>query len=285
MASVQKAVIPAAGWGTRFLPITKSVPKEMLAIGTRPALEYIVREAAVSGIREVLIIIDQRKECIKNYFRKDSFYDNLSCKSALTELEELLDNVKVSFVTQTEMNGNGAAVSLAREFVGDEPFAVMFGDDVTYCHGNAVTGQLIRAFEETGKSILGCQDRPDAEATKYGVVTKGKTSGRLTEVLDLTEKPSINELPSNLCSLGRFILKPAIFEVLTRTPRMNGEIYLTNALKIVIQEDGLFAYDFEGVRYDLGDKFGFVQANLEYALRSESRERVAAYIKDIASKL
>lgn len=261
MQKVRKAVIPAAGHGTRFLPVTKAIPKEMLAIIDRPALQYVAEEAAASGIEEILIIISREKDVIKHYFSTE-------CEHSVAErdLNALLRRVKFSFVYQDIADGTAGAVSLAREFTGDEPFAVMYGDDVVINDGGKpCLKQLIEAYEQTECTVLGVQNRPPEEAAKYAVIKKGAENGRLTEVLDIIEKPSPDNMPSTLSSLGRYILTPDIYEAINRAPVFRGEKYLTHAIDL-LTEKGVYAYDFEGTRYDIGDKFGFLQANVELGL-------------------
>lgn len=262
MQKVRKAVIPAAGHGTRFLPVTKAIPKEMLAIIDRPALQYVAEEAAASGIEEILIIISREKDVIKHYFSAE-------CEHSVAErdLNALLRSVKFSFVYQDVADGTAGAVSLAKEFTGDEPFAVMYGDDVVINDGGKpCLKQLIEAYEQTECTVLGVQNRPPEEAAKYAVIKKGAENGRLTEVLDIIEKPSPDNMPSTLSSLGRYILTPDIYEAINRAPVFRGEKYLTHAIDL-LTEKGVYAYDFEGTRYDIGDKFGFLQANVELGLR------------------
>lgn len=261
MQKVRKAVIPAAGHGTRFLPVTKAIPKEMLAIIDRPALQYVAEEAAASGIEEILIIISREKDVIKHYFSAE-------CENSVAErdLNALLRRVKFSFVYQDVADGTAGAVSLAKEFTGDEPFAVMYGDDVVINDGGKpCLKQLIEAYEQTERTVLGVQNRPPEEAAKYAVIKKGAENGRLTEVLDIIEKPSPDNMPSTLSSLGRYILTPDIYEAINRAPVFRGEKYLTHAIDL-LTEKGVYAYDFEGTRYDIGDKFGFLQANVELGL-------------------
>lgn len=261
MQKVRKAVIPAAGHGTRFLPVTKAIPKEMLAIIDRPALQYVAEEAAASGIEEILIIISREKDVIKHYFSAE-------CEHSVAErdLNALLRRVKFSFVYQDVADGTAGAVSLAKEFTGDEPFAVMYGDDVVINDGGKpCLKQLIEAYEQTERTVLGVQNRPPEEAAKYAVIKKGAENGRLTEVLDIIEKPSPDNMPSTLSSLGRYILTPDIYEAINRAPVFRGEKYLTHAIDL-LTEKGVYAYDFEGTRYDIGDKFGFLQANVELGL-------------------
>jgi UTP--glucose-1-phosphate uridylyltransferase len=262
MKKVRKAVIPAAGHGTRFLPVTKALPKEMLALIDTPALQYVAQEAADSGIEEILVVINREKELIRRYFCKEE----ATC-AAERELDDLLERVRFDFVYQDEADGTAGAVLLAREFTADEPFAVMYGDDVIVNDGGEpCLKQLIRAYGRTGKTVLGVQERPRQEAAKYAVIRKGRTEGRLTEVLGIVEKPSPDDMPSTLSSLGRYVLTPDIYGAIERAPVFRGEKYLTHAIDL-LTDKGVYAYDFEGVRYDIGDKFGFLQANVEMGLR------------------
>lgn len=262
MKKVRKAVIPAAGHGTRFLPVTKALPKEMLALIDTPALQYVAQEAADSGIEEILVVINREKELIRRYFCKEE----ATC-AAERELDDLLERVRFDFVYQDEADGTAGAVLLAREFTADEPFAVMYGDDVIVNDGGEpCLKQLIRAYGRTGKTVLGVQERPRQEAAKYAVIRKGRTEGRLTEVLGIVEKPSPDDMPSTLSSMGRYVLTPDIYGAIERAPVFRGEKYLTHAIDLLTDE-GVYAYDFEGVRYDIGDKFGFLQANVEMGLR------------------
>ncbi len=262
MKKVRKAVIPAAGHGTRFLPVTKALPKEMLALIDTPALQYVAQEAADSGIEEILVVINREKELIRRYFCKEEE----TC-AAERELDDLLERVRFEFVYQDEADGTAGAVLLAREFTADEPFAVMYGDDVIVNDGGEpCLKQLIRAYGRTGKTVLGVQERPRQEAAKYAVIRKGRTEGRLTEVLGIVEKPSPDDMPSTLSSLGRYVLTPDIYGAIERAPVFRGEKYLTHAIDL-LTDKGVYAYDFEGVRYDIGDKFGFLQANVEMGLR------------------
>lgn len=262
MKKVRKAVIPAAGHGTRFLPVTKALPKEMLALIDTPALQYVAQEAADSGIEEILVVINREKELIRRYFCKEE----ATC-AAERELDDLLERVRFEFVYQDEADGTAGAVLLAREFTADEPFAVMYGDDVIVNDGGEpCLKQLIRAYGRTGKTVLGVQERSRQEAAKYAVIKKGRTEGRLTEVLGIVEKPSPDDMPSTLSSLGRYVLTPDIYGAIERAPVFRGEKYLTHAIDL-LTDKGVYAYDFEGVRYDIGDKFGFLQANVEMGLR------------------
>ncbi len=274
MQKVRKAVIPAAGFGTRFLPETKAVPKEMMPIVDTPALQLIVEEVVESGIDNVLIITSGRKRCMEDHFDKCAELENLLKKAGKTaELQmcERIENMaNFSFIRQKEMKGSGQAIGLAREFVGNEPFAVLYGDDLMYSPKNPVTGQLIKAYETTGTSILGVQRVDMSEVYKYGVIKPGAQKGKYTEVKGFGEKPPVEEAPSNLVSMGRYVLTPEVFEQLDKSEySSNGELYLTTAIEKMIYTSGVYAYEFDGIRYDTGDKLGYLKATVEYALRDE----------------
>ena len=282
---VTKAVIPAAGLGTRFLPSTKAVPKEMMTIVDKPTLHYIVEEAVMSGATEILIIVNDGKEAINTYFSPSEVYDSLK-KPGLEELKDLLSRVKFHYATQKVLNGNGSAILLAKEFSSGDPISVLFGDDIIYNPQNPATAQLIEAFERTGgKTIVGCQRREPVEAIKYGVIAYDAIDDGLAKIEDIVEKPPIDELPSDLCSLGRFVLPYSMFAALEKTPFDRGEIILANAIRSILKTEGAYAYEFKGIRYDIGDKFGFLQANVEYALRSPFGDKVKSYIKSLAKEL
>ena len=285
---VRKAIIPCAGFGTRFLPATKVVPKELFPIVDTPALSYIVEEAANSGIEEILIVISPQKEDVKRLFLPNEAL-NEQLKAVGKQLELELANkdygVKISFGVQEKMNGNGMVLMVGREFVGDEPFAVLFGDDVMYTGDKApVTKQLIDAYEKTGgKTIVGCQCPPEEIARRCGVMVVGETvDDRITEVRGIIEKPKA-ELPSKLVSLGRYILTSDIFEMLGKAPVKSGEVYLTDAISLLAEKPGnVYACEFEARRYDIGNKQGFLEAAIEYALRrDEMREGLTEYLKSL----
>lgn len=282
---VTKAVIPAAGLGTRFLPSTKAVPKEMMTIVDKPTLHYIVEEAVLSGAKEILIVVNDGKECINTYFSPNKVYDALK-KPALEELNDLLASVKFHYATQKVLNGNGSAILLAKEFASGDPISVLFGDDIIYNPEYPATKQLVDAFIKTGgKTIVGCQRREPIEAIKYGVISYSSIENRLAKIDDIVEKPPIEDLPSDLCSLGRFVLPYSMFDTLAVTPFDRGEIILANAIRSILKTEGAYAYEFEGIRYDIGDKFGFLQANIEYALRSPIGDKVRSYLKELSEKL
>lgn len=285
---VKKAIIPCAGFGTRFLPATKVVPKELFPIVDTPALSYIVAEAAKSGIEEVFIIISPQKEDVKRLFQPNEAL-NAQLESVGKTLELELANkdygVKIHFGVQEKMNGNGMALMVAKDFVGEEPFAVLFGDDVMYTgDGAPVTKQLIDAYERTGeKTIVGCQCPPEEIARRCGVMVIGDSvDDKITEVRGIIEKPKA-ELPSKLVSLGRYILTHDIFDALLKAPVKNGETYLTDAISLLAKEpNNVYACEFSARRYDIGNKQGFLEAAIEYSLRREElRDGVKAYLKSL----
>ncbi len=284
--SVKKAIIPCAGFGTRFLPVTKVLPKELLPIVDTPALSYIVDEAVASGIEEIVIVISPQKEDIRRLFEP-----NVALNARLEEVDDkesyLLANksinAKISFVTQETMNGNGNAILLCKKFANGEPVAVLFGDDVMYS-GSAtpVTKQLIDAYEKTGGTIVGCQQTPEDVARRCGVMIVDKpVSDKITRIKGIIEKPQ-GEIPSKLVSLGRFILSPDIFDAIEKTPETKGEVYLTEAINLLAETKGVYACEFEARRYDIGNKEGYLEATIEYALRDENlKKNFKKYIESI----
>lgn len=284
--SVKKAIIPCAGFGTRFLPVTKVLPKELLPIVDTPALSYIVDEAVASGIEEIVIVISPQKEDIRRLFEP-----NVALNARLEEVGDkesyLLANksinAKISFVTQETMNGNANAILLCKKFANGEPVAVLFGDDVMYS-GSAtpVTKQLIDAYEKTGGTIVGCQQTPEDVARRCGVMIVDKpVSDKITKIKGIIEKPQ-GEIPSKLVSLGRFILSPDIFDAIEKTPETKGEVYLTGAINLLAETKGVYACEFEARRYDIGNKEGYLEATIEYALRDENlKKNFKKYIESI----
>lgn len=288
---VKKAIIPAAGLGTRFLPATKSMPKEMLPIVDVPSIQYIVEEAVKSGIKEILIITNPYKKCIEDHFDKTfELEERLSRSGKLKELEmihEISEMVDLFFVRQKEPKGLGHAVLCAKAFVGNEPFAVMLGDDVVANkEGKPAIKQLMEQYEVTGSSILGVQAVPIEDTGKYGIVKTGSmvTEG-LYELEDMIEKPKIDP-PGNLAVMGRYILTPGIFEHLKdQKPGALGEIQLTDAIVKLMKEEKVHGYQFQGTRYDIGDKVGYLKAILDFALERESlRKSLMDYICELAQR-
>lgn len=284
MKKVTKAIIPAAGFGTRFLPITKSVPKEMLPILDKPSIDYVIEECVASGINDICIVISRGKEAILNYLD-----DNLTLERALIKADKQeklalinrFKDVKFTFVLQPEMNGTAKAVELCKSFTAQEPFAVLFPDDVIYNPEKPVTKQLIDAYETTGASVVGCQLLPKEEAVHYGVMDVVEQKGKYVLIKGFQEKPSIDNLLSNITSLGRFVLTPEIYDYISKTkPVKNGEVYLPTAIDMLAKDTNVYAYVFDGCRYDMGSKFGFLKANIEFALRDPVlREQLVNFIK------
>lgn len=271
---IKKAVIPAAGLGTRFLPVTKAQPKEMLPIVDKPTIQYIIEEAVASGIEEILIITGRNKKCIEDHFDKSVELELELEKSGKQEMlklvREISDMVDIHYIRQKEPRGLGHAISCAKTFVGNEPFAVLLGDDLVYNEEKPCLKQLIDCYNEYNTSVLGVQTVDAKDVGKYGIIKGIPIEGRVHKVRGLVEKPAVEEAPSNIAILGRYIITPQIFKILEETkPGRDGEIQLTDALSKLINEEAIYAYNFEGTRYDVGDKLGFLKATVEYALRRE----------------
>lgn len=284
MKKVTKAIIPAAGFGTRFLPITKAVPKEMLPILDRPSIDYVIEECLCSGITDICIVISRDKEAIAKYLYPNNELESALIKADKREKISLINkfkDVNFTFVLQPEMKGTAKAVELCKSFVGSNPVAVLFPDDVIYNPANPVTAQLIKAYETTGATIVGCQNLAPEEAIHYGVMVVREQKGKYVLIDGFQEKPSIDSMASTITSLGRFILTPEIFDYIEKTkPVKNGEIYLPSSIDLLAKDMPVYAYMFDGVRYDMGSKFGFLKANIEFALRdSELREQLINFIK------
>lgn len=283
---VKKAVIPAAGFGTRFLPATKSTPKEMLTIVDKPAIHYNVEELIEAGIEDILIIIGRNKEDIANYFDRSpelELFLKENGKEELLELTERISNMaNIHYVRQKDAKGLGHAVHCAKTFVGDEPFALLLGDDLVYATTPCIK-QLADMYETYESTIIGVQNVDKSQVNKYGIIDGLKVGENLYEVKDLVEKPSIEEAPSNIAIMGRYILTPDIFHMIEETPPgKNGEIQLTDALRRLNQQKEIYAYLFDGRRYDTGDKLGYLIATVEYALRNEElSEDFRSYLKKL----
>lgn len=285
MQRIRKAVIPAAGFGTRHLPITKAVAKEMLPILDRPAIDYVVEECVESGITDICIVVSRGKGMIADYFDRAPELEAALAKAGKDAFLKLVnayaDKVNIVYVRQPEMRGTAGAVALCREFAAGEPFALLFPDDVMYNPGDPVTGQLIRAYEKTGAPIVGVQNIAPENAVKYGVMVPVETDGRYVKISGYKEKPPIDQLPSTLTSLGRFVLDARIFSYIEEVkPTIGGELYLSTAIDAMAKSEPVFAYDFEGTRYDIGSREGFLAANIDYALRDDSlREPLLEFIR------
>ena len=289
---VRKAVIPAAGLGTRFLPATKALAKEMLPIVDKPTIQFIVEEAKASGIEDILIVEGKQKRSIEDHFDSaPELEQNLKekHKDALLELVHSTTDIGVNlfFVRQPDPRGLGDAVRLAKSFVGDEPFVVMLGDDLMH-DKVPLTKQLINEYDKTHASILAVKKVPHDEVSAYGVIDpEREVSKGLFNVKKFVEKPAVADAPSDLAIIGRYLLTPEIFDILeNQKPGKGNEIQLTDAIDTLNQTQRVFAHEFTGDRYDVGNKFGYVKTNIEYGLtHPEVKDELRAYILDLASKL
>ena len=287
---VKKAVIPAAGYGTRFLPASKAIPKEMLPIVDKPTIQYVVEEAVEAGIEEILLITSKGKESIENHFDFDmeleTVLKNKNKQDFLERVQYVSDLINIHTVRQKVQKGLGHAVYCARTFVGDDPFAVLLGDDVMYSD-QPVIGQLMEHAEKSGCPVIGCQEVSREDISKYGSVEHSERSGRRARVSGLIEKPDPEEAPSTLAVLGRYVLTPDIFDILAKTPRgVGGEIQLTDAIKILADRRQVEAYDFKARRYDVGQIQGFLEATVEFALRRKDvSDRFQAYLAELLDEL
>lgn len=287
MAIISKAVIPAAGFGTRHLPITKAIAKEMLPILDRPAIDYVVEECVLSGITDICIVVSRGKSMIADYFDRVPEIESSLAKSGKTALLEKINaymgKVHITYVRQPEMRGTAYAVDLCRDFAAGEPFALLFPDDVMYNPDKPVTRQLMEAYYEVNAPVIGVQDIPPEEAVKYGVMLPLERRGKLTLVGGYQEKPAVKDLVSTLTSLGRFVLTPEVFDFIkTVKPTHNGEYYLSTAFDDMAKVKPVYSYTFDGIRYDMGGREGFLKANIDYALRDPS---LAPYLKSLIESL
>ncbi|RZI01424.1 UTP--glucose-1-phosphate uridylyltransferase GalU [Staphylococcus condimenti] len=286
MSKIKKAVIPAAGLGTRFLPATKAMPKEMLPILDKPTIQYIVEEAARAGIEDIIIVTGKHKRAIEDHFDNQMELENNLREKGKDELLEKVQHstqlANIFYVRQREQKGLGHAIWTARQFIGNEPFAVLLGDDIVESDNPAIK-QLMDVYDETDKSVIGVQTVPESETHRYGIVKPEKQDGRLYEVEKFVEKPAPGTAPSNLAIMGRYVLKPEIFDYLsTQDKGSGGEIQLTDAIERLNQDEQVYAYDFEGHRYDVGEKTGFVKTTIAYALKdAEMKDEIEAYIKNL----
>lgn len=272
MKKIRKAVIPAAGFGTRFLPATKATPKEMLPIVDKPTIQYIVEEALQSGIEEILIITGHGKRAIEDHFDTNIDLElqlRQQGKDQLLHLVQDISSINVHYIRQKHMRGLGDAIRCAESFIDNEPFAVLLGDDVIYNPEKPALKQMMEAFSRLGATMLGCQEVPQELVSRYGIVQGQPTDDdRVVKLIDMVEKPAVDEAPSRLAALGRYILTPDIFEILRRVqPGKGGEIQLTDALRLMADREAVYAYTFSGRSYDTGNKLGFLKATVEYALR------------------
>ncbi|MGF2941310.1 UTP--glucose-1-phosphate uridylyltransferase GalU [Enterococcus xiangfangensis] len=290
MQKVRKAVIPAAGLGTRFLPATKAIAKEMLPIVDKPTIQFIVEEAIASGIEDILVITGKGKRPIEDHFDSNlALEQNLAekHKDELLKLVEETTDINLHFIRQKRPKGLGDAVLQARAFVGDEPFVVMLGDDIME-DKIPLSKQLINDFEQTSASTLAVMQVPNQETSKYGIINPNEEVAKgLYDVKNFVEKPDPKEAPSNLAIIGRYLLKPEIFDILaTQKPGAGNEIQLTDAIDELNKTQRVFAHEFTGKRYDVGDKLGMVEANIEYGLKHpEIKDELKKYLKELAQTL
>lgn len=285
---VKKAIIPAAGLGTRFLPATKAQPKEMLPIVDTPTIQYIIEEAVASGIEDILIVTGRGKRAIEDHFDKAlELEESLEKKGKYEQLEQIqkiTDMVDIHYIRQKEPKGLGHAIWCARKFIGNDPFAVMLGDDIVVSETPCLK-QLINVFEEKQSSIIGVQEVAQEEVSKYGVIDieTADTKKGLYKIKDLVEKPSITDAPSQIAIMGRYVLTPEILDILEYIePGAGNEIQLTDALQELTKHQDMYGYMFDGKRYDIGDKYGFVQATVEFALmRDDLKGPLRKWLKQI----
>ncbi|WEG13368.1 UTP--glucose-1-phosphate uridylyltransferase GalU [Pullulanibacillus sp. KACC 23026] len=285
MKRVRKAIIPAAGLGTRFLPATKAMPKEMLPIVDKPTIQYIVEEAIESGIEDILIVTGKGKRAIEDHFDNNiELEQNLEKKGKLKLLEEVnrSSSVEIHYIRQKEPRGLGHAVWCARKFIGDEPFAVLLGDDIVQSEVPCLR-QLIDQYEQTLSSVIGVQTVPENQTHRYGVIDPISHEGRRYQVNQFVEKPAPGTAPSNLAIMGRYVLTPEIFRFLDEQQiGAGGEIQLTDAIQKLNEIQRVFAYDFEGQRYDVGEKLGFIQTTIDMALKNQDlRDDILSYMKEL----
>jgi len=289
MKKIKKAIIPAAGMGTRFLPATKAMPKEMLPIVDKPTIQYIVEEAIASGIEDIIIVTGKGKRAIEDHFDNNfELEENLIEKEKYELLEKVRQssNVEIHYIRQKEPKGLGHAVWCARKFIGEEPFAVLLGDDIVTAETPGLK-QLINQFDKTQRSVVGVQQVPDEETNRYGIVDPSTSEGRLYKVDHFVEKPELGTAPSNLAIMGRYIFTPELFTFLDKQQiGAGGEIQLTDAIQMLNEIQEVYAYDFEGTRHDVGEKFGFVKTTIEFALQNEEiGSDVAALIQKLARQI
>ena len=283
---VQKAIIPAAGLGTRFLPATKAQPKEMLPIVDTPTIQFIVEEAVSSGIEDIIIVTGRSKRAIEDHFDKSYELEEELKKSGkedlLSQIRDISNLVNIHYIRQKEPKGLGHAIYCAKAFIGNEPFAVLLGDDIVRAEEPCLK-QLINVYNEYKTTILGVQKVPVNEVSSYGIIGGKQVDERVVKVNDMVEKPDIDKAPSNTAILGRYIISPSIFSHLENIPPgKNGEIQLTDALKSLMKDEAIYAYDVIGKRYDVGNRMGFLKATVEFALeRDDLKDEFKAYLKQI----
>lgn len=289
MQKVKKAIIPVAGYGTRFLPFTKALPKTMLPIINVPAVQYVIQEAVDSGIEEIYLIVGQHADILKAHFSPATELEGvLESRGDLQRLQEVKrpqNLAKITYIVQEEQKGTGHAVLLAEKFIGNEPFAVLFGDDLMNAK-TPVLKQLISVYEKHQKTVIGVKHVGYEMVSKYASCEYDSESNGIYNLTAITEKPAPGMAKSDLSPLGRYVLRAGFFENIRRIkPGYNGEYQLTDALGVDISKGGLLAYAFEGNRYDMGDLFGFLQANVEFSLQNDLlKDKMKKYLEDLVKK-
>ncbi len=289
--SIKKAIIPAAGLGTRFLPATKAQPKEMLPIVDKPTIQYIIEEAIASGIEDILIVSGRGKRAIEDHFDKSFELEETLIKKEkyqeLKEIQSISEMANIHYIRQKEPKGLGHAIWCARKFIGNEPFAVLLGDDIVVSDKPCMK-QLIEVYDRYHSSVVGVQPVDMEDVSKYGIIApKGpQIEPNVIHVESLVEKPKKEQAPSNFAIMGRYILRPEIFDMLEiLEPGAGDEIQLTDAIKILNEAQAVLAYNFEGTRYDVGDKFGFIKATIDFALQREDlKDEVTAYLRTLIER-
>ena len=287
MQKVRKAVIPVAGFGTRFLPYTKAVPKAMLPVINKPAIQVITEEVINSGITEILFVVGYKNQVIKDHFSQSKILDEELLSKNKMEFYNAIKYpetmAKIEFVEQKELNGTAKAIEVAKEFVGDEPFAVLFGDDLMYNQEKPVISQLIDVYNKSGKTVIGCKNVSKLDVTKYASVEYSSVSGNVYEAVKVTEKPKLEEVKSTLSPLGRYVFNADIFDEIAKLkPASNKEYQLTDAFDALARQGKVQALVFDGVRYDMGSRLGYLKANIEFALRDEElKEELKSYLKTL----
>lgn len=287
---VRKAIIPAAGMGTRFLPATKAQPKEMLPIVDKPTIQYIVEEAVASGIEDIMIVTGRGKRAIEEHFDKSYELEDILKQKGEEDLLNLVQDISnlvdIHYIRQKEPKGLGHAIYCAKAFIDNEPFAVLLGDDIVDSEVPCLK-QLMEVYENYNTTVIGVQQVPDCDVSKYGIVDCIALEDRVYKIKDMVEKPEREKAPSNIGILGRYIISPRIFYHLEHVkPGKGGEIQLTDALKSLLGTEAMYAYDFIGKRYDVGNKLGFLEATVEFALKREDlKDEFSSYLKSIASEL
>ncbi len=288
---IKKAVIPAAGWGTRFLPITKSQPKEMIPVVDTPVIQYVVEEAVAAGLTDILIIVGRTKRAIEEHFDRSPLLEaSLEAKNMKEELEKLVkisNLANIHFVWQKEMNGLGDAISYAKDHVGNEPFAVLLGDTLMASKTKPVIKQLIDVYNRYHGSVVALEKVPAEKVQRYGVIDGEAMDDNVYLAKDFVEKPKPEDAPSDLAVASRYIFTPEIFKYLEKTPRGKGnEIQITDAMRLMVKERAMYGYQFDGIRYDVGNKLDFIKTNVIFGLDHEDigpklREWLKEFAKDL----